>query len=162
MKAIILSEPLYIFSQCTLYWYYPQDCLDASGKQGKLNRPITNRSKHEKSQSIGFFVGIQMSILYILCTVIVALDVIIDNARNCSLDYHLAWLCGANLCYIAVASFTKEINQRLAKRTLFFNGRLANRWFNILGKRCHWSFGRGISRWSTTRASKKASYANKI
>ena len=33
-----------------------------------------------------------------------------------------------------VASFTKQINQRLAKRPLVFNGRLANRWFTSLVK----------------------------
>ena len=33
-----------------------------------------------------------------------------------------------------VASFTKEVNSRLAKRPLVFNGRLANRGLNSLVK----------------------------
>ena len=33
-----------------------------------------------------------------------------------------------------MASFTKELNQRLAKRPLVFNGRLANRWLTSLVK----------------------------
>ena len=33
-----------------------------------------------------------------------------------------------------VASFTKEVNLRLAKRPLVFNGRLANRGLNFLVK----------------------------
>ena len=47
------------------------------------------------------------------------------------------WYCGASLdlnSLTPVASFTKEVNPRLAKRPLVFNGRLANRRLTSLVK----------------------------
>ena len=40
-----------------------------------------------------------------------------------------------------MASFTKEVNQPLAKRPLVFNGRLANRWFTSLVKEATGAIG---------------------
>ena len=39
--------------------------------------------------------------------------------------------------YMHLAAFTKEVNSRLAKHPLFFNGRLANCRVNLLSKRGH-------------------------
>ena len=41
-------------------------------------------------------------------------------------EYHLLRIPCASACYQTVASFTKEVSLRLAKRQLVFNGRLAN------------------------------------
>ena len=54
-----------------------------------------------------------------------------------------ARLWGRALCFahnhpnLPVASLTTEVNQRLAKRQLVFNGRLVNRRINFLSKRGH-------------------------
>ena len=48
--------------------------------------------------------------------------------------WHLGILFNFAINWLVVASFTKEVNLRLAKRPLVFNGRLANRWLTSLVK----------------------------
>ena len=43
-----------------------------------------------------------------------------------------------NCVWIPVASYTKEVNRRLVKRPLVFNGRLANRGLTSLVKKATW------------------------
>ena len=46
----------------------------------------------------------------------------------------MALVAGVDESWTPVASFTKEVNPRLAKPLLVFNGHLANRWLTSLVK----------------------------
>ena len=48
--------------------------------------------------------------------------------------YRMFYVCNYLSMTQSVAYFTKEVNQRLAKRPLETNGRLANRWLTSLVK----------------------------
>ena len=70
----------------------------------------------------------------------------IGNFRNTeqlpSICYHESHVISQHILspFTSVASFTKEVNPRLAKRSLKTNGRLANR-VNFLSKRGPWMSG---------------------
>ena len=55
--------------------------------------------------------------------------------------------------YTSVASFTKEVHQRLAKRPLVFIGRLANRWLTSLVKEATGVQDGWVPDWRATAAS---------